>query len=105
MLRLLSAFLALSIVAVAQQPPTPPQDPSPQRPPTIRSGTNLVRVDVTVLGKNGDPVTDLGQQDFELEEDGVVKPLQSFQLVRASGFPPDGDQQSLPIRSPEHAAA
>jgi hypothetical protein len=33
------------------------QDPAPQRPPTFRAGTDLVRVDVTVIDRRGDPVT------------------------------------------------
>ncbi len=87
----------------AQQPPAEQADA--QRPPTIRTGTNLVRVDVTVLDQRGEPVKDLKADDFHLEEDGVPQPVQSFQLVEASGFPDSGDEQSLPIRSPEHARA
>jgi VWFA-related protein len=104
MRRVLPLIVVLSVVyVVAQEPPAPqPQQP---RPPTIRTGTNIVRVDVTVLDRRGEPITDLKASEFEIEEDGVDQPLQAFQLVRASGFPDSGDEQSLPIRSPEHAAA
>jgi VWFA-related protein len=104
MARALALLVALSAAyVVAQEPPAqPPQQP---RPPAIRTGTNLVRVDVTVLDRRGEPITDLKADEFEIEEDGVDQPLQAFQLVKASGFPDSGDEQSLPIRSPAHAAA
>jgi len=115
MVRLVALLIALSLAYADHEEPPPSFDSAraglaqdrqqPPRPPTIRSETNLVRVDVTVLNRSGDPVTDLTQQDFEVEEDGREQPLQAFQLVRASGFPPEGDGQSLAIRSPEHAAA
>lgn len=90
----------VSAASIAAQQPPPDQ---PQRPPAIRTGTNLVRVDVTVLDRHGEPVKDLTADDFRIEEDGAPRPLQSFQLVQASGFPDAGDEQSLPIRSTEHA--
>lgn len=103
---LTACLVALTLAyGAAQQPdPSTPQPQQP-RPPTIRTGTNIVRVDVTVLNRRGEPVTDLTRDDFEVEEDGVAQPLQAFQLVRATGFPDAGDELSLPIRSPEHAAA
>ena len=73
-----------------------------QRPPTFRSGTNLVRVDVTVMDKDGRPVRTLTAEDFELRENGEVQAISSFKLVNATGQPTD--DLSLPIRSPQHAA-
>ena len=73
-----------------------------QRPPTFRSGTNLVRVDVSVLDKDGKPVRSLTADDFELRENGDVQAITSFKLVEATGQPTD--DLSLPIRSPQHAA-
>ena len=99
-MRLTALALVVSAASIAAQQPPPDQ---PQRPPAIRTGTNLVRVDVTVLDRHGEPVKDLTADDFRIEEDGAPRPLQSFQLVQASGFPDAGDQQSLPIRSTEHA--
>ena len=73
-----------------------------ERQPTFRTGTNLVRVDVTVLSKDGKPVRDLAAEDFELRENGEVQSISSFKLVDATGEPTD--DLSLPIRSPQHAA-
>ena len=73
------------------------------RPPTFRTGTNLVRVDVSVMDKDGKPVRTLSADDFELRENGALQSISSFKLVEATGQPTD--DLSLPIRSPQHAAA
>jgi VWFA-related protein len=105
MMRLLSLIVVWSAAYAGAQTPPPAEPPQQPRPPAIRTGTNVVRVDVTVLDKRGEPVTDIKAEEFEIEEDGVEQPLQSFQLVKASGFPDSTDEHSLPIRSPEHARA
>ena len=94
-------LLLLCAAAVSGQEPAPPQDP--QRPPTFRTGTNVVRVDVTVTDRRGEPVRNLTADDFEVFEDGVKQPITSFKLIETNGQPTD--DLSLPIRSPEHAAA
>ena len=73
-----------------------------ERQPTFRSGTNLVRVDVSVTDRDGRPVRGLNADDFELRENGEVQAISSFKLVEATGEPTD--DLSLPIRSPQHAA-
>jgi VWFA-related protein len=98
--------------AARQQPASPPQPPAPQPPasqssqqpvPTFRTGTNLIRVDVTVIDGRGDPVTSLTANDFEVEDGGQLQAISTFKLVEASGAP--ADDQSLEIRNPQHAAA
>jgi len=84
------------IVSAALQPP---------QPPTFRTEANLVRVDVTVVDRNGEPVTALTADDFAVEEDGAPQAVQSFKFVSADGQPAAGDDVSLEIRSPAHAAA
>jgi len=88
-----------AIAAFALQPPQPPQ------PPTFRTEANLVRVDVTVVDRDGEPVATLTADDFAVEEDGVPQTVQSFKFVSADGQPAEGDDVSLEIRSPVHAAA
>jgi VWFA-related protein len=95
------AFVVAAAALQAQQ--TPPQPP-PQ-PPTFRTESNLVRVDVTVVDRQGEPVTTLTADDFTIEEDGEPQTVESFKFVAAHGQPPPGDDVSLEIRSPEHAAA
>jgi len=87
-----------------QQTPPPPQPPADQSQlPTFRTGANIVRVDVTVLDRRGQPVPALKAEDFVIEEDGVPQKVTSLKFVEANGQPTD--DLSLPIRSPEHAAA
>ena len=96
---LLVCVAALTALAVQPPPQQPPQ------PPTFRAEANLVRVDVTVVDRHGEPVVTLTAEDFAVEEDGVPQTVQSFKFVSADGQPPPGDDVSLAIRSPEHAAA
>ena len=81
------------------------QTTQPAQPPTFRTEANLVRVDVTVVDRHGEPIATLAADDFAVEEDGVPQTIQSFKFVSADGQPPPGDNVSLAIRSREHAAA
>jgi VWFA-related protein len=103
----LAAALAAAVTIAAQQAPPPAQSSAqstdPQRPPVFRTGTASVRVDVTVVDRKGNPVTDLTRDDFEVREDGVPQAVDTIKMIRATGEAPD-DDVSLPIRSPEHAA-
>ena len=89
-----------AMAASALQPPARPQQP------TFRTEASLVRVDVTVIDHDGEPVTNLTADDFELKEDGIRQTVRSFGFVSANGQPPPGDEDlSLRISSPEQAAA
>ena len=94
-----------------QQPPDPPpgpgQDTTPAQPPDpepgqeeaagqaipiFRTGINFIRVDVIVSDGDGNPVTDLTADDFEIYEDDDPQTVESFQLVEISAVPaPDAD--------------
>ena len=70
-------------VLLVQQPPAPP---------VFRSTTVLVPVDVRVIDRDGNPVTDLRQADFTLLEEGTVQEIAQFStyafdpsLVAAAG--------------------
>src|SRR6188472_4006246 len=88
------AVWAIACVLLAAQ--------EPQAPPIFRTGTNIVRVDATVVDRSGNPVPSLTADDFEIREDGVPRPISSFKFVMADGRPTD--DRSLPIRSQAHAA-
>jgi VWFA-related protein len=60
------------------------QAPAPQ--PTFRTEANYVRVDVYPT-RDGAPLTDLRQEDFEVLENGVPQKIEQFEhvVVRAAG--------------------
>ena len=106
----LAVLMAGAITGGAQEPgpaPPPSQQPAPEQQPQppspFRSGANVVRVDVTVIDRKGEPVRSLTADDFEVTEDGKPQPITSFKLLETDGQPTD--DLSLPIRSREHAAA
>ena len=99
MLAMLAMLAILAILAMGSLSAHEPQ----QQPPPFRSGTNVIRVDATVIDRSGHPVTSLTADDFEVREDGVVRPITSFTFLANSGEP--SDDRSLPIRSQQHAAA
>ena len=51
------------------------------RQPTFRSGVELVRLDVTVVNDNGEPVTGLTPSDFEVTIKGEARPVVSAQFL------------------------
>src|SRR5262245_11988641 len=83
----LSLVLAVTVAAVpasgrARQQQQPDQ--------SIAIGTTEVAVDVVVRDKDGRPIKDLTQADFELTEDGVPQEISSFRLVaREPGAAPN----------------
>lgn len=60
--------------------------PVQQQPPTLRTGTAGVLMDVTVVDKDGHPVTDLTAADFEVSEDGKPQQIISATLIH-NGVP------------------
>lgn len=95
-LRIGAVALGLATMAILGATPGARQAPQEQRP-VFRGGANVVRVDVTVTSRRGEPAVDLMREDFELTEDGVAQSIDSFQLVRVTGEPLDN--RSLEIRS------
>ena len=99
-LSLLGVVLVASAVLSSQQ--APPSSDAGQ--PTFRTGIGLVRVDVTVSTNRDQPIDDLTLTDFDVREDGVPQVVETMQFVRLTGTRGPGDDTSLEIRSPEHAA-
>ena len=83
--------------AVQQQPQQPPEE-QPQQP-TFRAEINVVRVDVIVTDGDGNPVTDLQADDFEVFEDDTPQTIDSFRLVHLTGTPEPGAEPARQIRS------
>jgi len=105
----LAVLLALGALAApgvraGRQPQEAVASAQPQpQPPIFRAGTDLVRVDVTVTGRDDEPVTDLRLTDFEVTEDGVPQVVENMQLSRVSGTRTSDLNEPLEIRSRQHA--
>jgi VWFA-related protein len=83
-----------------QQPPAaPPGGQAQQKPPVFRAGVNAVRVDVIVSDKQGNPVADLTQADFEVYEDGKLQTIDLFKLINSDGTVAPGAEAPRAIRS------
>ena len=80
-----------------QQPQQSPEEQSQQ--PTFRAEINVVRVDIIVTDRDGNPVTDLEADDFEVFEDDTPQTIDSFKLVRLTGTPEPGAEPARPIRN------
>ncbi|MFN0139445.1 MAG: VWA domain-containing protein [Pyrinomonadaceae bacterium] len=65
---LLFAITAISFVGAAAQDDDP-----------IRVDSSIVRLNVGVVDKRGNPITDLGQGSFEIYEDGVKQQISRFE--------------------------
>lgn len=95
MRRVLSAT-ALTAFAAA----LPAASAHARQQPTFRSGTELVEVDVRVVDDRGRFVTGLGQEDFEILEEGTRQSVHSVYLVdptfAAGGADPRALSHSVP---------
>lgn len=74
--------------AAAQEPKPEAQKPEPQR---FETGAEVVLVDVTVMSSNGEPVPDLGKNDFKLTVNGQPRSVHTLQFVSSRGMkaPPE----------------
>jgi VWFA-related protein len=78
----LCCIAILTSIAFAQQPAaTPTPSPADDDDQVVKISTALIQVDVTVLDKNGNLVTDLTRDDFELFENGEKQQISNFSLV------------------------
>jgi hypothetical protein len=100
--RRLFAALAVASAATLGAGTTAGLGTQAQQPTPFRTGTNIVRVDATVIDSSGRAVASLTAADFEVREDGVVQPVTSFKFLANTGEP--SDDRSLPIRSQQRAA-
>lgn len=89
--RLLVLVLAACVPSFTQQ--TPPSDDN-----VIRIKTELVQTDLTVLDKNGQFVSGLKPEDFELRWDGKPQPILFFERV-ATGSVTEATQLAAASKS------
>jgi VWFA-related protein len=73
-MKALAVAVSLAILAAAQEPQQPAR-------PTFRSTVDLVPVDVSVVDKNGSPVSDLKAEDFTLLVDGKPRRIGSAEFI------------------------
>ncbi|HEX6217150.1 MAG TPA: VWA domain-containing protein [Vicinamibacterales bacterium] len=96
-----SATQATNSTPQSATPPTPQPDQ-----PVFRTGINTVRVDVIVTDRQGNPVTDLTLDDFEIQEDGKPQKAETFRLVRIDTVTqPAYTQRTIRTRNDEETAA
>jgi VWFA-related protein len=115
------AFLIVSVLVLtglagarAQEKPAPtPPAPQPAQPPAapdqqpvFRTGINTVRVDVIVTDRQGNPVTDLKLEDFEIQEDGKPQKGETFRLIKIDPeVQPAYTSRAIRTRNDEETAA
>ena len=74
------AALSGGLLAAQQQPA--PQTPPPDQPPvTFRVEVNYVEIDAIVTDAQGNPISNLTKNDFEIYEDGKKQDVATFSLV------------------------
>src|SRR5262245_53347885 len=88
----------------AQQPPAEqqtgqPKPADPNQQPVFRTGINFVRVDAIVTDKQGNPVSDLKQTDFEVFEDNKPQAVETFRLVKIDMVAPAYTQSTIRSRN------
>lgn len=83
--RLIPLAAALTIAAAAAYAAEPPkQQPAAEVPKLVESvDVHVINIDVVVTDKKGNRVTGLKKDDFELYENGLLKPLSNFYEVTA----------------------
>src|SRR5262245_42076825 len=94
MKRFAVVFLIAALVAPA---PAQEQSKTARQDDKVAVGTVEVLLDVVVKDKRGRAVTDLAAADFEVFEDGVKQPVESFRLVTRN---PAGETRGAGSTSP-----
>jgi len=82
MIAIAGAAIAAPILIAQQQ--TPPQASSTEIPRLVESiDVRVINIDVVVTDRKGKPITGLKQDDFELLENGLLKPITNFYEVES----------------------
>ncbi|HEX8565682.1 MAG TPA: VWA domain-containing protein [Pyrinomonadaceae bacterium] len=81
---ILLSLVLLTFVSVQAQTPTVSPTPAQEQPEdVVRITTNLVQLDAVVTDKDGNPVTNLTPDDFEVYQDGKLQKVTNFSFVKA----------------------
>ena len=80
-MRILALFLLVAAAAVLQSPTLQGQDPRPTPGVTFQVEVNYVDVDAVVTDDQGNFVTGLTRDDFEVFENGKPQKIDTFSLV------------------------
>ena len=65
---------------------TSPQQPAPQQStPVFRSGVDLVRLDVRITDREGNPINDIRPEEIQITDAGEHRPVLLFQHIAESG--------------------
>ncbi len=70
--------------------------------PIFKAKVELVRVDVSVTGRDDKAIEDLKAEEFEVEEDGLPQTVETAQFIRLDGQVPAGFKEAIDIRSLDH---
>ena len=104
------AFALLLVSVAPAQTPTPSPTPAADEQ-VVKISTALIQVDVTVTGKDGEPVRDLRRDEVQIYENGKLQPISNFSFVDGTGAaasaadrrtaPPDIRLPTRPVRPDE----
>ncbi|MEO8482722.1 MAG: VWA domain-containing protein [Acidobacteriota bacterium] len=72
------------------------QEPAPESRPVFRAGTEVVRLEVSVLDKDRHPVRGLTVADFTVLENGRERPVVAFTPIE---LPPPAAPSAMPVAS------
>jgi VWFA-related protein len=77
-------FTSIAVVVLVGAAPLPAQVPADQPRPTFRSAADLVSIQASVRDKRGRPVEGLTSTDFEVLDNGQLRPVVSLRSDRES---------------------
>lgn len=84
-----ASLVAASVLASGTSGDDRPRPAPTPKPPVFAVDTEIVNITVTVLAKDGTPVTDLEAQDFQIFEDGRPQRVEIFGRAQDGGIPLD----------------
>jgi VWFA-related protein len=93
--------VAFSVALIATAASAQSTTPTPVSDDVVKISTSLIRVDVTVTGKDGRPISDLKPEDFEIYQDGVRQRIVGSNFVfNPQPKPAKQDKLEIPIPEP-----